>query len=146
MSPKGKINVEHIRHNGARERLFFLAIKCFVCVSVCLCKSNHNSCWHNCIAAISVFQMHAQRRARVHTHTHAHEHARLHKASSPSGFVGSSHAGWQDSVCLPFPYRLLHATWSNKDKHMLGRLLEKYQGPRSRAASAPLCPERGGTL
>ncbi len=136
MSPKGKINVEHIRHNGARERLFFFFWQLNVlCVCLCLCKSDHNSCWHNCIAATSVSQMRA--------HTHEHTQTQSQQSLWICGLLTCRLAGF----CLPsFPGRLLHTTWSNKDKHMLGRLLEKYQGPRNRAANAPLCSERGGTL
>lgn len=135
MSPKGKINVEHIRHNGARA--IFFAIKCFVCV--CLCKSDHNSCWHNCIVATSVFQMYAP----VHTHTHQHTLTQSQQSLRICGLHTCRLAGF----CLPsFPDCLLHTAWSNKDKHMLGRLLERYQGPCSRAASAALYSECGGTL
>lgn len=143
MSPKGKINVEHIRHNGARERLFFffffLLLWQLNVLCVCLCKSDHNSCWHNCIAATSVSQTH------THTHVRTHEHTLTQSQRSLwiCGLLACRLAGF----CLPFsPDRLLHTTWSNKDKHMLGRLLEKYQGLHSGAASAPLCSERGGTL
>lgn len=42
---------------------------------------------------------------------------------------------------LSVPGCLLRSAWSNKDKHMLGRLLAEYQGPCSWAAGAPLCSE-----
>lgn len=70
----------------------------------------------------------------------------LTKAAGPPGFAGFSPYGWQELICFAFLVldRHPHATWSNKDKHMLGRLLETHRGPHNRAERAALYSDDGG--
>lgn len=87
-----------------------------------VCKTDHNPCWLHCCHLCLPD-------ARVRKQEHASPQSRRSLRS-----FGLHARGLAGVRLLSLPDCLLRSAWSNKDKHMLGRLLVEYQGPRSQSA------------